>query len=453
MTANRSYSSKALRRIIKLPACIFLVAALVVTGASFVYAQKKKTKTKPKAEKLDKNSLQKKKASLQADIDLTDKLLKQTRRSKTLSLSQLVALNQKISAREALINEIGSEVNDISREITDDNSSIERLDTEVAQLKRDYANMIVFAYRNRNPYERMMFIFSSSDFNQAYLRMRYMQQVGEDRKIHAQEIGDTLLALNENKRDLEEQLAEKEALLDSQETEHHALAAEKDDKDKTFRDLQSKESQLKEDLDKKKKEKSDIDAAIQKMIADEAARAAASAAKSSSGNNSKSKNNDVPASKDAPPKLVLTPEAESLGNSFAGNQGALPWPVQQGSIISHFGKHEHPVLQGVMVNNNGIDIATTTDADARAVFDGEVTGVTNIAGSGWLVIVRHGEYLTVYAKLESVNVKQGDKVKTKQAIGKVSEDPDENQTVLHFEVWKSGVGKMDPEQWLMKSAH
>lgn len=435
----------------------------MLIAAPFVFAQKKKTTTKkkkPKTEKQDKKTLQARKENLQADIDLTDKLLKQTRRTKTLSLSQLVALNQKIEAREALIGEINNEISDLDAQITEQSNEVVQLDSEIAELKRNYARMIVFAYKNRNPYDRMMFVFSAENFNQAFLRMRYMAQIGRERQLKADDLAVKQQEHNENIRSLEDQKAEKQSLLGSQETEKQQLAVEKDEKDKTFRDLQTKEQQLKADLDKKKKEKANIDAAIQKIIDDElAAQLKANAPKTtapksgSTGNKTTPKPGEKPASGGtAPPKLTLTPEAENLGNSFAANQGALPWPVVQGTITGHFGKQPHPVLKDVYVNNNGIDIATTSGAAARAVFDGEVTGVTNIPGSGWLVIVRHGEYLTVYAKLESVSVKKGDKVKTKQTIGQVSTDADEGQSILHFEVWKSGLGKMDPEQWLLKGA-
>ena len=436
----------------------------MLIAAPFVFAQKKKTttkkKTKPKTEKQDKKTLQARKENLQADIDLTDKLLKQTRRTKTLSLSQLVALNKKIEAREALIGEINTEISDLDAQITEQSNEVVRLDSEIAELKRNYARMIVFAYKNRNPYDRMMFVFSAENFNQAFLRMRYMAQIGRERQLKADDLAAKQQEHNENIRSLEDQKAEKQSLLGSQETEKQQLAVEKDEKDKTFRDLQTKEQQLKADLDKKKKEKANIDAAIQKIIDDElAAQLKANAPKTtapksgSTGNKTTPKPGEKPASGGtAPPKLTLTPEAENLGNSFAANQGALPWPVVQGTITGHFGKQPHPVLKDVYVNNNGIDIATPSGAAARAVFDGEVTGVTNIPGSGWLVIVRHGEYLTVYAKLESVSVKKGDKVKTKQTLGQVATDADEGQSILHFEVWKSGLGKMDPEQWLLKGA-
>ena len=308
--------------------------------------------------------------------------------------------------------------------------------------------MIVFAYKNQDSYQRMMFIFSADNFNMAFLRMRYLQEISEGRKQQAEKITARQQELNENIRVLEEQKADKKALLGNNESEKQQLALEKDDKDKTFRDLQSKEVQLKSDLEKKKSEKARIDKAIQDLIAAEIARATAKAPVTT--NTPKNPANPKNPSTTTAPKIVLTPEATNLGNSFAGSKGGLPWPVTQGTITSHFGKQPHPVLEGVYVNNNGIDIATTPDAAARAVFDGEVTGVTNVPGSGWLVIVRHGEFLTVYAKLEEVFVKQGDKVKTKQNIGKVSKDSEDGQTILHFEVWKSGIGKMDPEPWLNK---
>lgn len=424
---------------------IVVMLAIVLAGTPLVLAQaKKKKKPKTKIEKQDKTSLEAKKKDLQSQIDLTNKLLKETRRTKTLSLGQLVAINQKIEAREALINEINAEIVELEKQIADNNVLVTQQDTDIARLKRDYARMIVFAYRNQDAYQRMMFIFSADDFNMAFLRMRYFQQIGEGRKQQADKIAERQQELNENIRALEEQRADKKALLGDNEVEKQQLAMEKNDKDKTFRDLQTKETQLKSDLEKKKSEKANIDNAIQKLIAAELERKTAPPVKT----NPPKTGSTSPKTTPPPTKIVLTPEATTLGNNFAGNKGMLPWPVAQGSISSHFGKQPHPVLKGVFVNNNGIDIATIADASARAVFDGEVTGVTNIPGSGWLVIVRHGEFLTVYAKLEDVFVKQGDNVKTKQNIGKISKDSEDGQTILHFEVWKSGIGKMNPEPWL-----
>ena len=143
----------------------------------------------------------------------------------------------------------------------------------------------------------------------------------------------------------------------------------------------------------------------------------------------------------------------ATGASFGASKGDLPWPVSEGTITSHFGKQPHPVLEDVYTYNNGIDISTTAGASALCVFGGTVSAVTNIPGSGWLVIVRHGDYLTAYAKLSSVSVKIGDTLKSGQVIGKVSTDDDDGTTLLHFEVWKTADGKsdkMDPEAWIRK---
>jgi murein DD-endopeptidase MepM/ murein hydrolase activator NlpD len=247
-----------------------------------------------------------------------------------------------------------------------------------------------------------------------------------------------------------------------EEDEQGILASEKEEKQKTFITLQSKEKQLKEDLDRQKKQAVQTDLAIQKLIADEAARAAQKVAAKkttpkTTGTTTATKepatgttSSEKPPAAKAPPTLELTPEARSMGKGFLNNRGTLPWPVAQGSIVGHYGTHPHPVFEKVVVNNNGIDIATTRGASVRAVFEGEITGITNIPGSGWLVIIRHGDYLTVYANLNDIQVKTGDKVKTKQVIGSVLTNAENEDTVLHFEVWKSGSGKMNPEEWIIR---
>ena len=471
MTANRLSSTKKTERfgfLKRISTSFLLATAVLLIAMPVVFAQQKKKpkkKTKPKTEKQDKSTLTARKNNLQADIDLTNKLLKQTRRNKTLSLSQLVALNKKIEAREALIGEINTEISELDQQISENNKAVAELDSQIVRLKRDYARMVVAAYRHRDSYEMTLFLFSAKSINQAFMRMHYMQQVNNYRREKAQGIMDMQLERNEEIRNLEDQKSEKKNLLGSEESEKQELAMEKDDKDKTFRELQSKEEQLKSDIEKKKKEKESIDNAIQDLIAAEIKAKAAAATKPKTASNPKTGNSNTannpkppvgstgstgsatPKTNPVPPP---TPEGDAIGKSFAENQGRLIWPVAQGAIIGHFGKQPHPVLKGVFVNNNGIDISTTEDASARAVFDGEVTGVTNIPGSGWLVIVRHGEYLTVYAKLENVAVKNGDKVKAKQTIGKISNDSEEGQTILHFEVWKSGIGKIDPELWLLR---
>lgn len=436
-----------------------LMAIILAITVPFAEAQKNKKKTtKPKAKKEDKSTLETKKQNLQSEIDLTNKLLAETRRNKTLSLSQLVTLNKKIEMRQELIATINQEIAELNQEISQKQNEITLLDSQVVKLKREYARMIVFAYRNRNSFNNMMFLFAASDFNQAYMRMKYLQLISTGRRLQALRIAASQQEINEQLTSLEQDKAEKKSLLGNEQEEQSSLAIEKSEKDATFRGLQTKEANLKADLAKKSAQKVATDLAIQKILDEEAARIAAAATKPATPAPKPNtpavkppvKPNDKPTTNPTPAPITLTPEAKTLGADFATNQGKLPWPVEKGTITGRFGKHEHPVLKGVFLQNNGVDISTSSGSVARAVFAGEVTGLTNIPGAGWLVIVRHGEYLTVYANLEEVSVKQGDKVKLKQSIGKVATDQSEGTTVLHFEVWKSGGVKMDPELWLTK---
>jgi murein hydrolase activator len=470
MTALRSTSiSPASSKLLFVAVILFAVA---LATAPVVYAQKKTSKKKTPAKKettTNKSSLQQKKQKLQSDIDFTNKLLSETRQNKKLSLSQLAALNQKIEARESLINTISGELTDLEKQISERQNNIRQLTKSDSILREEYKQMIQFAWRNRNSNQRMMFLFSAGSFNQSYKRMIYLRQLNLRRKAKASEIATNREALNDEVQSLDTERSEKKTLLSSENEEKNELAGEKEEKQKTFASLQEKEKQLKDDLDKKKKQAAQTDAAIQNLIAAEATRAAEKARKEAEKKaqkktdpvvkttpgkpgetgNTPAKPGEKPPAKAEPAKIEISPEEKIVGNSFLNNRGSLPWPVAQGTIIERFGTHPHPVLPKVMVNNNGLDIATTRGAQARSVFDGEVTGITNIPGAGWLVIIRHGEYLSVYANLNSVSVKTGDKVKTKQAIGTIS-DNDEGQAVLHFEVWKSGVGKMDPEGWIAR---
>lgn len=387
------------------------------------------------AQKLDKKELEDRKKDLQREIEYTNKLLSETKKNKKLSLNQLITLNKKISAREELINTISYEIAILNRQIRNNTNSVEKLQNDLRKLKNDYAKMILYAYKNQDAYTRLMFIFSSRDFDQAYMRLKYLQQYNEYRKKQAVIIEKTRGVLNENIKALEEKKAAKRDLLTSEENEKMLLTQEKDEKEQVFSQLQDQERKLKKDLEKKKKDAEKLQKAIQHIIAEEIRKAKEAA---------KSKKTPEPRG------LVLTPEAEALSATFATNKGKLPWPVLQGIITGRFGVHPHPLMPDVNVSNNGIDISTSKGALARAVFEGEVTGVANIPGSGKVVIVRHGEYLSVYANLNDVYVKAGEKVTTKQNLGSVIYDSDDAKTEMHLEIWK-GQSKLDPEVWLYKN--
>jgi septal ring factor EnvC (AmiA/AmiB activator) len=387
------------------------------------------------AQRQTKKDLINKKKQLQKEIEYTNELLAETKKNKKLSLNQLVTLNKKISAREELIATINTEIMVLNRQIKANNESINGLRKDLAQLKAEYAKMIYYAYKNRDSYNRLMFVFASADFEQAFMRLKYLQQYSDFRHKQAEMIVNTEKNLNDKIQDLQVKKSDKGLLLGSQETEKKHLTVEKTEKEQVFSELQEQESKLKRDLEKKKRDAEKLQQAIQRVIEKELEKAQAEAAK---------------ANKPKPQKLVLTPESQLLSNSFANNKGKLPWPVVKGVISEHFGVHPHPLMKDVDINNNGVDISTNNGSVVRAVFDGEVKAVVNMPGAGQFVLVRHGEFFTIYSNLKDIYVKVGDKVKTKENLGSILFDDEDSKTVMHFEVWKGQI-KLDPEDWLYKN--
>ncbi|MGB3946771.1 MAG: peptidoglycan DD-metalloendopeptidase family protein [Bacteroidia bacterium] len=386
------------------------------------------------AQKQGRKELENKKKELQKEIEYTNQLLTETKKNKKLSLNQLVTLNKKISAREELISTINSEIRILNKQISEKNEAIKSLQKELTKLKAEYAKMIYYAYKNQNAYSKLMFVFASKDFEQAFMRLKYLQQYSLYRKKQADMILATKADLDVKVQELESKKSEQRSLLNNEQSEKQNLTSEKKEKEQIFSSLQQQESKLKKDLEKKKKDAEKLQQAIQREIQKEL---------------EKIQKQAVSENKPKPERLVLTPESQLLSNSFASNKSKLPWPVIKGIISERFGVHPHPLMPNIDVNNNGVDITTSNGALARAVFDGEVKAVVNMPGSGQFILVRHGEFLTIYSNLQEVYVKVGDKVKTKQNIGVILLDNEESKTVLHFEIWK-GQTKLNPEEWLSK---
>lgn len=397
-----------------------LLWALVGSGSSF-------------AQKQSRKNLEVKRKQALHEIEETKKQLAEIKVNKNHSLTQLLMLNKKIAQREELIGVINSEIRILNKEIADNNGSIRGLQNDLAKLKAEYAKMVYYAYKNQDAYNRLMFVFASRDFEQAFMRLKYLQQYNDYRKKQAEQILETKKKLDERVLQLEARKTDQRQLLTSEQSEKQNLASEKKEKEQVFSALKTQEGKLKKDLEKKKKNAEKLQKAIQKVIQDELDKL-----------NDEHKNTGKPKTD----RLVLTPEAKELSNSFASNKSKLPWPVIKGDIVEHFGVHPHPVMPNVDVNNNGIDIATIKGGLARAVFDGEVKAVVSIPGSGQFVLIRHGEYLTVYSNLKEIYVKVNDKVKTKQNIGSILFDDEDSKTVLHFELWKGKDNKLDPETWI-----
>ena len=379
-----------------------------------------------------KQELQQKKKELQKEIVYTNKLLNETAENKKVSLNQLVQLNKKIGAREELIRTMNQEIYLIDRSIDSNQTVLDSLSKTLKTLKDEYAKILRSAYKNRSAYDQLMFVFSSEDFNQAFKRLKYLQQFTRYRKSQVIKIEFTQGEINKQLVELEAVKQSKKNLLSSIENEFQKLGSEKSQKQTVVNELQGREKELKKALQEKKKASEQLEKAIERIIAEEIRKARDAAKKA--GKDSKG--------------YPLTPEAKELSNSFTANQGKLPWPVLEGLITEKFGEHPHPALPGVKVQNNGIDISTTKGSVVRSVFEGEVTAVIIIPGGGKGLMIRHGEYLSVYTYFQELFVKKGDKVSTKQDLGIVVTD-DDSKTNLHLEIWKNTT-KLNPELWLFR---
>jgi septal ring factor EnvC (AmiA/AmiB activator) len=382
-----------------------------------------------------KAGLQQEKKQIEEEIAYTNKLLGQTQKNRRSTMDELAVLQQKIRQRERLINTVQAEVILINNEIKETTDSIFSLKVELKKLKEEYAKMIYYAYRNRSSYDRLVFLFSSRDFNQAYRRLKYFQQYGAYRRMQAELIIKTQASLLEKEQQLEQQKTDKQNLLAEEQNEKNLLENEKGDADRTVQNLSQKEKELKASLRAKEKAAAKLQKTIENIIAEEIRLAeerarAETTSKTSSG-------------------FALTPEELQLSENFASNKGKLPWPTERGIVSSTFGEHQHPVLPRVKIINNGIDILTSEGEHARAVFSGVVTRIISVPNFNNVVIIRHGEYLSVYSNLDEVMVSKGQEVRTKQNIGRVYTNQSENKTELHFELWKA-KDLMNPSYWLAK---
>ena len=396
-----------------------------------------------------KKDLESKKAQLHKDIEYTNQLLKQTRKSKSTSLNQLVTLNKKINYRSELISTINGEIVSVEGELGTVSNRIDSLDNRLTALKRQYAEMLVYAYKNQGTFSQISFIFSADNFHQAYKRVKYLHQLSGYRLQQKEQIKATQDSLSGKKHQLQEVKYEKTNLLVSQKKEKKQLDREKKEQVSMLNNLTSKEKKLRADIRKKQRQEQQLSARIEEIIRREIELAQAASRKKSAGSTTASVSNTLPkkAEKAASPYVLsTTPEAIRLSNDFESNRGRLPWPVEQGIVTGSYGKHSHPVWKDVIVNNNGLNITSSAGAKARAIFDGRVARILMVVDK-YAVLVQHGEYFTLYSNLESVSVKAGDRVSTKQVLGTIKNNDEDGRAELHLEIWK-GSTNMNPQNWL-----
>lgn len=357
------------------------------------------------------------------EITYVDNLLKETSKEKTESLNDLNIIGKKLNLRESVIKDLHDELSLLERRIELNRTAIILMENDLLVLRRDYRNAVLNSYRTSKGNQKIGYILSSSDFNQGYKRMKYLQQITKLRRQESEVILEIKTQVESTKLKLEEDLGKVSDLKSREEQQKNLLKAEQDKKQRTVKSLSKKERQLKSELDEKRRIARKIEAEISRLIEEESKKSV---------------------------KQEMTPESKVLSNNFLENKGKLPWPVEQGVITSQFGIRNHPVLKYVTEDNIDIEITSYGNTTVRSVFKGDVVKVFSIPGANMAVIVRHGKYLSVYQNLVNVKVKAGDKVETKQAIGSVFRDTDNgDKAILKFMIFEEKV-KLDPELWISK---
>lgn len=412
--------------------------------------------------------LEKQRKAALADIEMTNQMLNETRQSARNSLNRLNLISQQILSRKKVISLLNQEIAEIDKQIGSTRNEITKLEKELGNKRTNYGKSVQSLYKRRSSQDRLLFILSADNFAQSLRRMRYLREYADWQKRQAAEIIDKQREITIKQQELEKTRSEKNTLLGARETESRKLQAEESDQKQEVQELNKKQKDLQADLKKKKRQAENLNRQIEKQIAAEIARAEAEAkaareraaraekerlAREKASGKTPTKKETEPARDervaDTKGGYAMTREEKKLSDDFAGNRGRLPYPVAgRHTIVAGFGEQQHQELKYVRTNNSGIDIMTAPGTEARAVFNGEVTRVFVVPGYNNSVIIRHGNYLTVYSNLSDVYVKAGDKVSTRQAIGRVFTDTEDgNSTILHFQLWKEKT-KLNPAPWL-----
>ena len=405
----------------------------------------------------DRNKLEKEKIKLEKEIASMNKILNETKKTKKMSTSELRVLEKKIAQRKKLIKNINSQMGMLNNEIKSTQQSIGELCKEITILRESYAQMLRYAQKNKTNTDKLLFIFSSKDYKEAYQRYIFFRQFGDLQKEKLAQIQSKTNELSKRTSELELKRTNQEKLLQQELKNSKELNKEKTEKQKTVNQLQKKEKQLAKNLKNKQQQIKKLQQQIDNAIAAEVKKQKELAAKkkqqmaTNTTTNKKEAEANKAAIETAKKKnytIATTPEEVALSSSFEANKGKLPWPTSQGVIVSQYGVHKHPEVKGAVIENKGIDIRTTKGSSVRSIFKGEVSRIAKGPTGLLVVIIRHGEYMSVYANLKSVSVKNGQKVDTKQSIGTVSTNED-GVSEYKFQIFK-GTHHLNPSIWLSK---
>ncbi len=409
--------------------------------------------------------LEKQRKAALAEIETTNQLLNETKQTAKSFLNRLNLLSKQILSRKQVISLLNQEINEINKDISSSRREIGRLEKELDQKRLNYGKSVQGLYKRHNSQDKLLFILSADNFSQSLRRMRYLREYADWQKRQAAEILDRQQEIKRKQQQLEQTRAEKNQLLGVREDESKKLQEEESTQKEEIQVLSKKQKELQADLKKKKQQADALNRQIEKQIAEEIARAEAEAKAARERAEKERLAKQKASGKTEPVKTepareeervaetkggyAMTKAERKLSDDFAGNRGRLPFPVSgKYTIVAPFGEQQHQQLKYVRTNNSGIDIQVSPGSDARAIFNGEVTRVFVVPGFNNSVIVRHGNYLTVYSNLSQVYVKAGDRINTRQAVGKIFTDTEDgNATILHFQLWKEKT-KLNPAPWL-----
>jgi len=418
---------------------------LLLLVASVAFSQKSSEKLKQEQSRLE------------AKIKSTKILLQKSQSQTMNSLQELRVLQNQIKFREQLLRNYDNQVRSAELNIQYKESQISGLQEKIKRMKLQYKKLLVYAYKHRNKFGKMMYIFSSESYYEALKRGKYLNQIAELQRKQFDRIKQNQLLISEEIKAIDSEKTQKIAMLAEKKKEKQAVENDKKKQELVYLKFKEEESvilaKLRKDEQKKEVLRQKINAAIRREIAEAEAkrRREEEARRKREAEANKANSNTKPTISESSPTFEETKEAGIISKKFEGNKGRLPWPVSKGTITEGFGKNPHPTLKGVYTNNNGIDISTPRNAMVRGVFNGEVTSVLNIPGAGKVVIIKHGSYRTVYSNLKEVFVSNGDKIKTKKAIGTLLSKDGQELSIAHFEIHKvdgTNVSCFNPSLWI-----
>ena len=424
------------------------LAVLILSSIAYIgFAQKTVEQMKAAAAKAKK------------EIEYNNKLLKETEKNKKASIEKLNLLNQQIAVRNKYLSSLSTEIGSLEGDIAKSAVQIRSLTVQLEELQKEYKQTLFMLYKVRSSYDKMIFIMSADNYNQAYNRLKYLQYYSDYMIKQAERIAIMQDSIQKQMGIFKTTVDKKQQLVVVQKQETQKLSTDKHQENLVVQELSSKQQELKRKIQEKKALAKKLERQIEDVIRAEIRAAAAKAkaealakekAKAKSGGTTKTTTATTTAkpSSAVSSESSLTPEESIISKNFAENKGRLPWPTVKGTITERFGTHPHPTLS-FDVESNGIEITTTKGAKARAIFEGTVTKIVVIPGRNTAIIIKHGNYYTVYDNLVNITVKAGQKVTVKQEIGTIFTDPESGLTVLQLQIWKDLL-KLNPELWLSK---